>query len=178
MLYLFGFERIGVVLSDLYFVDPDPAPGQEGAERGVRLELRQLREGELNGSIYSARPIGIEAPIWRVDLLETADGPPASFDRTHHHPRFRGWEPSARAFAPELSADPVEWVGKQLRDVDPLLREARFDSAELGARDADDLRAAVPEILGCLRRTLTAVHEGRLAKAPDESVASARLSWL
>jgi hypothetical protein len=42
MLYLFGFHRIGVVLSDLYFVDPNPNPGQEGAERGVRLEVRLL----------------------------------------------------------------------------------------------------------------------------------------
>ena len=42
MLYVFGFESIGVVVSDLYFVDPDPGPGQEGAERGVRLEVRML----------------------------------------------------------------------------------------------------------------------------------------
>jgi hypothetical protein len=178
VLYLFGFERLGVVLSDLYFVDPEPDPGQEGAERGVRLELRHLRAGELNGSIYSARPVGIDAPIWRVDLLETADGPPGSFDRTHHHPRFRGWEPGSRVFEPELSADPVEWVGDRLRDPEPLLHAARVDLAELGARDLADLQAAVPEILECLRRTLTAVHEGRLATAPDTAVDSARLSWL
>jgi hypothetical protein len=178
VLYLFGFERIGVVLSDLYFVDPNPEPGQEGAERGVRLELRHLRAGELNGSIYSARPVGIEEPIWRADLLERAEGPPASFGRTHHHPRFRGWEPTPRAFVPELSADPVEWVGERLRDPEPLLREARVDIAQLGARDVADLQAAVPEILECLRRTLTAVHEGRLATAPDSAVDSARLSWL
>jgi hypothetical protein len=40
MFYVFGFERVGVVMSDLYFVDPAPLPGQEGAERGVRLEVR------------------------------------------------------------------------------------------------------------------------------------------
>ena len=33
MLYAFGFDRIGVVASDLYFVDPTPGPGQEGAEQ-------------------------------------------------------------------------------------------------------------------------------------------------
>ena len=54
MLYAFGFERVGVVVSDLYFVDPNPQPGQEGAEHGVRLELRMLGQGELQGSIYSA----------------------------------------------------------------------------------------------------------------------------
>jgi len=36
MLYAFGFERVGVVVGDLYFVNPRPAPGQEGAEHGVR----------------------------------------------------------------------------------------------------------------------------------------------
>ena len=50
MLYAFGFERVGVVVCDLYFVNPRAARGQEGAEHGVRLELRlldQVRAGEL-----------------------------------------------------------------------------------------------------------------------------------
>ena len=57
MLYVFGFERTGVAVGDLYFVDPDPPPGQEGAERGVRLEVRLLEHGPLPGSPYSGRPI-------------------------------------------------------------------------------------------------------------------------
>ena len=37
MLYAFGFERVGgVVVGDLYFVNPRAARGQEGAEHGVR----------------------------------------------------------------------------------------------------------------------------------------------
>jgi hypothetical protein len=36
MLYAFGFERVGVVVCDLYFVNPRAARGQEGAEHGVR----------------------------------------------------------------------------------------------------------------------------------------------
>jgi len=27
MLQVFGFDRIGVLMSDLYFVDPSPGPG-------------------------------------------------------------------------------------------------------------------------------------------------------
>ena len=42
--------------------------------------------GPLQGSIYAARPIEIGDLIWRADLLESVDGPPGSFDRTHHHP--------------------------------------------------------------------------------------------
>ena len=38
LLYAFGFDRIGVLVADLYFVDPSPSAGQEGAERGARLE--------------------------------------------------------------------------------------------------------------------------------------------
>ncbi|MGW7478684.1 hypothetical protein ACWGH8_08910 [Nonomuraea muscovyensis] len=105
MLYLFGFERIGVAVSDLYFVDPRPAEGQEGAERGVRLEVRRLEPGELKGSVYSARPINVDRPLWRVDLLESVSGPPGSFDRTHHHPRVKGWEPGGRVFDEGLTAE-------------------------------------------------------------------------
>src|SRR2546427_3409574 len=93
MLYAFGFERVGVLVSDLYFVDPHPGEGQEGAERGVRLEVRMLERGELKGSIYSAQPITVGRPIWRADLLESVAGAPGSFNRTHHHPACQGWEP-------------------------------------------------------------------------------------
>src|SRR5437764_2558848 len=147
MLYAFGFERIAVVMGDLYFVDPNPGPGQEGAERGVRLEVRQLERGPLRGSIYSATPISVEQPIWRADLLETASGPPGSFDRTHHHPRFRAWEPGRRHFVEAMSADPVGWVGQRLSDLDSLLAEAGVERDEVDPADAESLRAAVPEIV-------------------------------
>src|SRR4029079_2493148 len=102
MLYVFGFDRVGIVLADLYFLDPNPAPGQEGAERGVRAELRRLEAGAVQGSIYAARPLSRGAPMWRVAMLETVDGPVGSFDRTHHHPRCTDWEPDRRVFDPEL----------------------------------------------------------------------------
>ena len=86
MLYLFGFEKVGVAVGDLYFVDPNPGDGQEGAERGVRLEVRMIDRGAPPGSVYSALPITVERPIWRADLLESVDGEPGSHDRTHHHP--------------------------------------------------------------------------------------------
>jgi len=99
MLYAFGFDRIGVVAGDLYFVDPQPGPGQEGAEQGVRLELRQFARGELQGSIYSAQPIAVDRPIWRADLLESVANP-GTLDRAHYHPRFLGWEPGPRISFP------------------------------------------------------------------------------
>jgi hypothetical protein len=179
MLYAFGVEHIGVVVSDLYFLDPNPSPGQEGAERGVRLEVRMLDRGDLKGSIYSAQPIGVDRPIWRADLLESVAGPFGSFDRTHHHPAFNGWEPSRRHFVPELSADPLGWVGAHLSDLPARLAEAGSGSVEITTADAEALRQAVPEILDAVRRLLDRVHAGELAQPPQaDALDSARAGWL
>ncbi|HEY7136216.1 MAG TPA: hypothetical protein VIB48_14230 [Acidimicrobiia bacterium] len=177
MLYAFGFGRIGVVAGDLYFVDPRPGPGQEGAEQGVRLELRMFERGELRGSVYSARPIAVERPIWRADLLESVERP-GSLDRAHHHPRFREWEPGRRHFVEELSADPVGWVGKRLADPETLLEEAGIAPGEVPAADVDALRAAAPEIVDALRRLLDGVRAGELAQPPVDAADSVRASWL
>ncbi|HET9893598.1 MAG TPA: hypothetical protein VFQ44_01445 [Streptosporangiaceae bacterium] len=179
MLYAFGFDRVGVVMSDLYFVDPNPRPGQEGAERGVRLELRKLGQGELQGSIYSARPIRVDEPIWRADLLEEVSSQPGSLNRAHHHPQFTGWNPGHRVFDPELSADPVSWVGKQLSDLPALLARAGVEADESFAADAQGLRERVPEIMAALRGLLDGVREGKLAVEPaGDQPESARISWL
>ena len=171
MLYAFGFERVGVFVGDLYFVDPRPAKGQEGAERGVRLELRILDRGALKGSIYSAQPIEVGQPVWRADLLESAAGPPGSFDRTHHHPAFTGWEPGRRVFTRELSADPLAWLGAQLADLDGLLASAGFPADAAGPDDAESLLGVVPEIVDVTRRLLEKVHRGELGRPPrDEAL--------
>lgn len=178
MLYAFGFDRYGVVVSDLYFVDPNPGKGQEGPEHGVRLELRVLERGELKGSIYSAQPIVVDQPVWRVDLLESVAGPPGSFNRTHHHPAFRGWEPGRRVFVDELSADPIGWLGARLSDLDGILERAGVERDDTDAADAEALRASAPEILDAVRRLLGQVRAGMAALPPDEHSGSVRASWL
>ena len=179
MLYAFGFDRVGVVVGDLYFVNPYPAAGQEGPERGVRLEVRLLERGELGGGIYSARPIVVDRPVWRADMLESADGRPGSFDRTHHHPAFRGWDPGPRCFDEALSADPLTWVGSRLGDLGRLLDGAGVPREEVGQADAAALRSAVPEIVAAARRLLDRVWAGELARPPDDgSPESAREGWL
>jgi hypothetical protein len=177
MLQVFAFDKIGVVLSDLYFVDPNPGQGQEGPERGVRLEVRVLSQGELNGSIYSARPIEVGQPVWRADLLEAADAP-GSLNRAHHHPAFHGWEPGRRVFDRGLSSDPVHWVGEQLANLEGLLEAAGLADGGGLAADADELRASVPDIERALSGLLDRVKAGELAVAPDGDVTFARISWL
>lgn len=179
MLQLFGFDRIGVVIGDLYFLDPVQKAGQEGAEHGVRLEVRMLESGELRGSIYSARPIGIAAPVWRADLLETVDGAPGSLDRAHHHPRMQDWEPRGRVFDEEMTADPVGWVGKQLSDLEGLLARAGIELDGALAADAESLRGAVPDVQRVVTTMLDKVRAGELAAAPaGEELTGARISWL
>lgn len=184
MLYAFAFETVAVVAGDLFFVDPDPGPGQEGAERGVRLEVRVVERPELQGSIYSVQPINFERAVWRVDLLETVAGEPGSHDRTHHHPRMRGgWEPGRREWDDDLGADPVAWVGRQLSDLDALLARSDVDPSTIDPGDAARLRDSVPEIVDAVRKLLQRVWAGELGNPPEgyvprEDAVLARAGWL
>jgi hypothetical protein len=179
VLYAFGFDRVGVVVSDLYFVDPKPQKGQEGAEHGVRLEVRMLGQGDLKGSIYSARPIEVGKPVWRADLLESVEGRAGSLNRAHHHPTFDGWDPGHRVFDRGLSSAPVQWVGDQLSDLEALLKRAGIGDGAAFAADARSLRAAVPEITAVVQSLLDRVNAGELAAAPEgDEPESARVSWL
>lgn len=167
MLYAHAFDRLGVVVGDLYFHDPNLGPDQEGPEQGVRLEVRVFEPTELQGSRYSAQPIAIGRPIWRADLLESVDNP-GSLDRAHHHPKFRGWEPGRRVFVEEMSGDPVGWLGRRLEDAEGLLAEAGIDPSDFDARDLDGLRRAAPEIVEAVKRLLEGVRAGELAEPTDE----------
>lgn len=166
VLYVFGFEQVGVVVGDLYFVDPKPVKGQEGAEHGVRVELRVLGRGPLKGTVYSAQPIEVGEPVWRADLLESVAGRPGSFDRTHHHPAFTGWNPGHRVFVRELSADPLSWLRGKLADLDGLLEVGGFPADTAGPDDARELRTAAPEIVAATGRLLDRVRSGELGNPP------------
>ncbi len=178
MLAAFGFEALGVVVGDMYFVDPDPNEGQETPERGVRLELRLVDRAAPEGSIYAGVPIAFTRPVWRVDLFGSTESPPGTLDRAHHHPRFKGWEPGRRNFVPELSADPVSWLAEQLADPAAVLARAGVGADEFTKADEIGLAAAAPEIVAAVKRMLDGVRGGELAPAPAEPVAAARTGWL
>ena len=179
MLQAFVFERVGVVVGDLYFLDPNPHKGQEGAEHGVRLELRVFDRGDLKGTIYSAMPIEVGRPIWRVDLLEAVDGKPGSFNRTHHHPKFNGWDPTGRQFLRELSSDPLGWLAGQLADLPAVLERADVPPEVADPSDAASLRDIAPAIVGVTSMMLDKVRAGELGLPPaEDAVDSIRNGWL
>jgi len=173
-----AFNGIGVVVSDIYFVNPRPAPGQEGAERGVRLELRVFERDELVGSIYSAVPIRVDRPLWRVDLLESVASAPGSLDRAHHHPRFNGWEPGRRVFVEELSTDPVGWLRDRFAHVEEVLIQAEAPKSVTASDDVDALRDAGPMVAAVVETLLRDVADGRAGLAPADAGESVRSSWL
>jgi hypothetical protein len=177
MLWTLAFDRVGVVLSDLYFVDPNLDQGDDGAERGVRLELRHFERDDLHGSVYSATPIRVDAPIWRADMLETVDSEPGSLNRAHHHPKFHGWEPGRRVFVEELSADPRTWIRKQFAQIDQVLADAGVDASTLGD-DVEALRAAGDKVAAELDFMLGEVAAGRAGLAPPDAGDFVRQSWL
>jgi hypothetical protein len=178
MLWTLAFDRVGIVMSDLYFVDPALDQGAEGAERGVRIELRMFERDDLKGSVYSAVPIRVDRPIWRIDLLETADSKPGSLNRAHHHPKFHGWEPGNRVFVKELSAEPLTWVAKRFAEIDAVLGDAAIDTGALGPDDVESLRAAGPAVIAQLEFLLAEVAAGRAGQAPPDHGDFVRSSWL
>lgn len=173
-----AFDRLGVVVGDLYFVDPALDQGDDGAERGIRLELRLFERDPLKGSVYSAVPIRVDRPVWRLDLLETVDAEPGSLNRAHHHPTFVGWNPGRRVFDPELSADPVSWLRGRLDSVEDLLAETALESGEIPPGDIDALRDAAPLVLAAVEHGLAEVAAGRAGLAPSETSDFVRQSWL
>jgi hypothetical protein len=179
MLQAFIFEKVGVVVGDIYFQDPNPKPGQEGPEHGVRVELRVVDRGELKGTVYSATPIGVAKPIWRVDLLESVDGEPGSYNRTHHHPVFKEWDPTTRKYLRELSADPIGWLEKELSDLPAVLERAEYPADTADPSDADSLRESAPAIAAAADMMLKKVRAGELGLAPAEPVNGIiRTGWL
>ena len=178
VLWTLAFDRVGIVMSDLYFVDPNLDQGAERAERGVRIELRMFERDDLKGSVYSAVPIRVDRPIWRIDLLETADSTPGSLNRAHHHPQFHGWEPGNRVYVKELSADPLAWLAKRFAQIEEVLADAAIDVSELGSDDVESVRAAGPAVIAQLEYQLAEVVAGRAGQAPPEHGEFVRSSWL
>lgn len=146
MLFMFGFEVNCIVVGDVFFIDPQPRPGQEGAEAGVRAEIRRLQRSQLRGSVYSSQPIAIAEPIARFDLFESFPDGRGTKDRVHYHPSMKGWEPGHRVFDAEMTANPVEWLYKRLADAPRYFDVRESDDVAAMAARADEVVGRVEEL--------------------------------
>jgi hypothetical protein len=82
-------------------------------EHGARVELRERPAQPHRGSESAAQVIAVDRPLWRADLFDRLADEPGTFGAAHYHPGFDGDEPCDRAFDPDLTADPWQWLGDQ-----------------------------------------------------------------
>jgi hypothetical protein len=163
MLTVFCFDRLAVTVRDMYFVDPDPAPGQDGAERGVRVELRLDEPEPWKGSVYAAQKLVVDRSLLRVDLFESVERGPGSRDRVHHHPTMVDNEPGGRVFDRALTEDPVGWLRQRLADPIALLAAAGIDDLPAYADSAAELTAELGHVVEAVGAKLERVRAGELA---------------
>jgi hypothetical protein len=167
VLTVFAFQQVAVTVEDIWFFEPDPYPGEEGAERGVRVEVRLLDRRPQTGSRYSAAPVQVATAFWRADLLESVAAGPGSRDRMHFHPEMADDEPGERVFDPAIRADPFGWLEKVLADPVALLRPKLGHDVPYQA-DVEEWRMALPQIVDAARLSMERVHAGLLARPPIE----------
>ena len=146
--YAFLFDRIAITVGKWI------EHGSEGEEAGCRIQIQRLEEEEA-GSEFAGRRVCLTQPIWRGDLFTLATGRPGNWDRAHYHPRFHGIEPSDRAWDPELTRSPVDWLRSRLgSNLDRMLQEGGAPDLA-GGEDARLVREALPRISAAVEECLS-----------------------
>lgn len=141
---IWAFATSAVTVSGVDFVDPAYAGQPDVRERGVRLEVRPLRESH-DGSAYASDPVRLAPAVVRVDLLESA---PYAADRMHWHPTMHDGEPGERTFEPAMVEDPGRWLGAFLADL--AVYDLGTDEAAI-AEASDEIVAEAMRTLGTAR---------------------------
>ena len=159
------YQRLGIAIEDVYFLEPDPAPGEEGPERGVRVEVRLIENQPLSGSRYSAYPIAIRTAIWRADLFGSVAAGPGARDRMHYHPLMAGDEPGERQFEPAIRADPLGWIATEIEQIEKIVA-AKVPDVTPYRRDLAEIRRQAPLIVGSIEQMMEQVHRMELAAEP------------
>ena len=129
---------------------PDPT----GGERGVRVELRKTAH---RGTRSAAQEVWVDQPLWRADLFDVIDGPPANLARAHFHPNFEGVEPSDRCWDEQLSRDPFGWLAEQLCDL--VVTSGATGDEDWLAADAAELARNVPTIVEAATNALAEARD-------------------
>jgi hypothetical protein len=114
-------------------------------EHGARIELRALAAHPRRGSESAAQLLAVDRPLWRADLFDRLTDAPGSFGVAHYHPKFEGNEPCPRAWDPQLSGSPWEWLGDQLAGLGN-------GSWQLDPDDARELSGLSPMVVSLARQ--------------------------
>lgn len=145
MRHAYVFDRIAVLVGPWH--EPADPP-----ERGARVEVRLLEDEPQRGTFSAAQRVVIDRPLLRADLFDRLDAPPGNLRSAHFHPHFDGVEPCDRVWPDELRRDPIGWLTAELRDLARLVERSGVSPAEAesATKDAAELEAAIPDIIGAV----------------------------
>ena len=120
----------------------------EEVDAGARIDVRRAEpyEGRAHrdgAEGYRVLPVG-DGGIWRIDLSKRIDGDVPE-QRFHHHPNFVDGDVGPRVFDEELSADPLNWVERELLNLPKRLADNGLTELQ-ESMDIDELRKAMPMI--------------------------------
>jgi hypothetical protein len=108
--HIIALARTAITVRHWFEIDLEDS----SMEHGARIELRELAAHPRRGSESAAQLLAVDRPLWRADLFDRLTDAPGSFGVAHYHPKFEGNEPCPRAWDPQLSASPWDWLGSQL----------------------------------------------------------------
>ncbi len=135
MQHVIALSRSAVVVRHWFEIDL----GDSSMEHGARIELRELAAQPRRGSESAAQLLVVDRPLWRADLFDRLTDPPGSFGVAHYHPQFIGNEPCPRAWDPQLTASPWDWLGDQFGQ----LGNGAWQLDPADARELPGLSAAI-----------------------------------
>ncbi|MFD7750309.1 hypothetical protein ACFV2V_30500 [Streptomyces sp. NPDC059698] len=122
---IYSFVNGQIAITVQYWVEE-----YEEVDAGARIDVRraELYEGSHHregAEGHRVLPVG-DGGIWRIDLSHRIDCD-VPVQRFHHHPDFQDGDVGPRAFDPELSAHPLEWIERRLLDLPAVLTEKGFE---------------------------------------------------
>jgi len=117
-------------------------------EHGARIELRERPAQPHRGSESAAQVVAVDRPLWRADLFDRLADEPGTFGAAHYHPGFDGNEPRDRAWDPNLTADPWQWLGDQFAS---LGAGSGHDPWPLDPQDAAEWPGLADQVVGLAR---------------------------
>jgi len=124
-------------------------------ESGARVEIRRVEHEQIPDApagVAGLRLSPVTEGIWRADLFRNQDGEIIY----HYHPHFEHGDVGQRYFDDLLTADPVEFVARQLADLRSLLVDSGAGDIA-GEVNYAEVELALPAIREAIERSFEPV---------------------